>query len=201
MLGMHLNWNDYIQRLKDELDRLDWDQVRSLSDLIFDAWQNNRFVFCIGNGGSAATAVHYVADLGKNTNSQQDLLKQTGKRLKILSLCDNAPWITALGNDLAYDQIFVQQLINFASPGDLLIAVSGSGNSPNILQAVEWGNAHGLITFGMTGFGGGKLKEIQKAGVHVALDDMAMVESIHGSIGHWLVDDLGARMQKIGKYA
>ena len=88
-------------------------------------------------------------DLGKSTLRPDDLRDESKKRLKVLSLTDNAGWIMAVGNDLAYDQIFVQQLMNYGRPGDLLIAISGSGNSPNILKAVEWSNHHGLITFGL----------------------------------------------------
>ena len=91
------------------------------------------------------------------------------KRLKVLSLTDNVGWIMAVGNDLAYDQIFVQQLMNFGSAGDVVIAISGSGNSPNVLKAVDWANRHGLITFGLTGYGGGKLKQMQQDGLHVEL--------------------------------
>jgi len=120
--------------------------------------------------------------------------------LKVMSLTDNVGWLTALGNDLGYDQIFVQQLMHYASPGDLLIAISGSGNSPNVLAAVDWANRHGVKTFGLTGYQGGKLKQMQQEGFHVPLDDMGMVESVHGCIIHWVVDDLHARVNSDGRY-
>jgi len=201
MLGVHLGVGDYFARLKAELDRVSRADVERLAELVYEAWEKGRFVFVFGNGGSAATASHFAADWGKNSVSPDDLAKIAGRRLKILSLTDNIPWLSALGNDCGYDQIFVQQLVHYASPGDLAIAVSGSGNSPNVLQAVQWANDHGLVTFGLTGYGGGMLKQLQQAGIHVALDDMAMVESIHTCIGHWIVDDLTARINGIGRYA
>jgi D-sedoheptulose 7-phosphate isomerase len=91
--------------------------------------------------------------------------------------------------------------MHYGQPGDLLVAISGSGNSPNVLAAVDWANRHGLVTFGMTGYNGGKLKQVQQAGIHVALDDMGMVESIHACLIHWLVDDLHARTNKDGRHA
>ena len=98
---------------------------------------------------------------GQGLHSRADLRDETKRRLKVLSLTDNVGWLTAIGNDCGYDQIFVQQLMNFGQTGDLAIAISGSGNSPNVLAAVEWANRHGLKTFGMTGFDGGKLKKMQ----------------------------------------
>lgn len=200
MLGADLLWDNYLVRLREELGRVDPAEVQALADALFAAWQKGRFVFVLGNGGSAASAMHLAADLGKNSVSQEDLVAIRGRRLKILSLTDNQGWITALGNDLAYDQIFVQQLANYASAGDLVIAISGSGNSPNVLAAVDWANAHDLVTFGVTGFDGGKLKTKQKAGLHVRLNDMAMVESVHSCVFHWIVDDLWARVNRQGRY-
>ena len=107
----------------------------------------------------------------------------------------------AVGNDLGYDQIFVQQLMNYASHGDLVIAISGSGNSPNVLKAVQWANQQGLKTFGLTGYDGGQLKKEQQEGLHVALDDMGMVESIHLALFHWVLNDVFARINQQGRYA
>jgi D-sedoheptulose 7-phosphate isomerase len=200
MLEVHLGVDDYFARLKTELDRVQRADVERLAGLVYRAWQDGRFVFVFGNGGSAATASHFAADWGKNCVCPEDLAKVAGRRLKVLSLTDNVPWFSALGNDLGYDHVFVQQLVHYASPGDLAIAISGSGNSPNVLKAVQWANEHGIETFGLTGYDGGKLKQIQQAGIHVALHDMAMVESIHACIGHWIVDDLTARISRTGRY-
>lgn len=202
MLGIDLDLPAYFDRLAAELRRLDLDAVRRLADGLYAAWERRRFVFLFGNGGSATTASHLAEDLGKNCLSDA-ALDPTGppaRRLKILSLTDNVGWITALGNDLGYDQIFLQQLMHYAGPGDLAIAISGSGNSPNVLAAVDWANRHGLKTFGLTGYDGGRLKTIQQDGLHVALDDMAMVETLHVAVGHWLVDDLSARVNRQGRH-
>lgn len=201
MLGETLQIAEYFQRLAQELNRLDQRALEDLSQLVFDAWQNDRWVFVCGNGGSAATANHLAQDLAKGLIRDADLRAFKIKRLRSMSLVANVAWVTALGNDLGYDQVFVQQLANYAGPKDVLIAISGSGNSPNILAAVEWANARGLLTYGMTGFGGGRLKQIQHHGLHVALDDMEMVESIHSCVCHWLVDELRARIYKTGRYA
>ena len=117
-----------------------------------------------------------------------------------LSLTDNTPYILAWGNDEGFDRIFVEQLKNFASPGDVLIAISGSGNSPNILNAVEWANRHELRTWGITGYTGGKLQQLARHNLHVALDDMGMVESIHLLLFHWVLNDVYARINRVGRY-
>jgi D-sedoheptulose 7-phosphate isomerase len=140
-------------------------------------------------------------DLGKGTLRFADLRDDSKKRLKVLSLADNLGWITAVGNDLAYDQIFVQQLMNYASAGDLALGISSSGNSSNVLRAVDWANGHGLTTFGLTGYDGGKLRRIQQHGVHVDLADVGMVESIHLCLFHWVLDDVHSRINRLGRYA
>ena len=112
----------------------------------------------------------------------------------MLSLTDNTPYILAWGNDEGFERVFVEQLKNLARPGDLLIAISGSGNSPNVLLAVDWANRNGLKTFGCTGFSGGKLRALAKHGLHVPLDDMGIVESLHLTAFHWVVDDMYRRI-------
>ena len=201
MLGAQLDSHAYLARLQAEVARINQDDMKLWADLIYDAWKNDRFVYIIGNGGSGTTASHMAEDLGKSTLKSEDLKDESKKRLKVLSLTDNAGWIMAVGNDVSYDQIFVQQLMNYGRPGDLLVAISGSGNSPNILSAVGWANRHGLVTFGLTGYGGGKLKQVQKHGLHVALDDMGMVESIHLCLFHWVLNDVYARINREGRYA
>jgi len=201
MLGVTLDENDYLARLNVEIERIDRAALQRWSDLIFEAWQNKKWVFLFGNGGSGTTASHMAEDLGKSTLREADLADESKQRLKVLSLTDNAGWLMAVGNDLAYDQIFVQQLMNYGSQGDVVIAISGSGNSPNVLNAVDWASRHGLKTFGLTGYEGGQLKEIQHDGLHVALTDMGMVESIHLCLFHWVLNDVFARINLEGRYA
>ncbi|MDA1053144.1 MAG: SIS domain-containing protein [Planctomycetota bacterium] len=201
MLGATLASDAYLQRLNEEVRRIDQAAMQRWADLIFQCWENSRFVFIFGNGGSGTTASHMAEDLGKSTLHERDLKDESKKRLKVLSLTDNAGWLMAVGNDLAYDQIFVQQLMNYGSAADLVIAISGSGNSPNVLNAVDWANRHGLTTFGLTGYAGGKLKQMQTDGLHVQLDDMGMVESIHLCLFHWVLNDVFARINHEGRYA
>ena len=200
MLGAELTTTDYMARLHEELNRIDQSEMQKMADLIYEAWQNERFVFIFGNGGSGTTASHMAEDLGKSTLFEKDLGDESKKRLKVLSLTDNQGWIMAVGNDVGYDQIFQQQLMNYGGQGDVVIAISGSGNSPNVINAVDWANRHGLVTFGLTGFSGGKLKEIAQAGLHSPLDDMGMVESIHLCVFHWVLNDVFARINQVGRY-
>lgn len=194
MLGWHLGAREYLKRVGEELLRVDVRQIEQLADLIFDCYQQGRFVFICGNGGSGANASHFCEDLGKGTLCREDFDNDQRKRLKVLSLTDNTPYILAWANDEGFDRVFVEQLKNLASPGDLLIAISGSGNSPNVLRAVEWANRHALTTFACTGFNGGKLKQLAHYHLHVPIDDMGIVESIHLTIFHWVLDNLYARI-------
>ena len=201
MLGINLDATEYLARFCGELERLDTASMERWAELIFAAWQHERFVYVFGNGGSATTATHISEDLGKSSLPEEDLLEGRKKRLKILSLTDNVGWISALGNDLGYEHVFSQQLMNYGRPGDLVIAISGSGNSGNVLRAVDWANDNGLTTFGLTGFDGGKLRRIARYGLHVPLRDMGMVESIHLTVFHWVLNDVFARINGEGRYA
>src|SRR5438552_2435789 len=165
----------YLDEFSALLKKVDSKEVETLVDLVADAYRNDRFVFIIGNGGSGANASHLCEDLGKGT--LHNFEKQ--KRLKVLSLTDNTPYILAYGNDLGYDRIFVEQLKNFAEPGALLLSISGSGNSANVLKAVEWANAYGLTTAGITGYDGGKLRNLCQHNLHVPSFNMCAVASVH----------------------
>jgi len=201
MLGSKLDASQYLHHLTAQLESVSPADLQRWATLIYEAWQSDRFVFICGNGGSGTTASHMSEDLGKSLLRQDDLHDESKKRLKVLSLTDNVGWIMAVGNDLDYDQIFVQQLMNYGRQGDVVIAISGSGNSANVLNAVDWANRHGLATFGLTGFDGGKLKQIQRDGIHIPIDDMGMVESIHLCLFHWVLDDVFGRINHVGRYA
>jgi D-sedoheptulose 7-phosphate isomerase len=190
MLAANLGARDYLDRVCREIQRIDASQLETVADLIERAYHADRFVFVIGNGGSASSASHLCEDLNKCT--LRDFESQ--KRLKVLSLTDNTAGIMAWANDEGYDRVFLEQLKTYASPGDLLLAISGSGNSPNILRGVEWANAHGLITVGITGYSGGKLREIAHHSLHCPVDDMGTAESLHLVAFHWLIGDLYRRM-------
>src|SRR6476661_5711007 len=179
MIGRQMDPKSFLRRVGQELERINPAEVQTLADWIWDVYVAGRFVFVIGNGGSGSNASHFCEDMGKGTLARKFFDDDSKKRLKVLSLTDNTPYILAWGNDEGFDRVFVEQLKNLASPGDLLVAISGSGNSPNILRAVDWANNHGLTTFGCTGFGGGKLRTHARHNFHVPIEDMGIVESIH----------------------
>jgi D-sedoheptulose 7-phosphate isomerase len=188
-----MDFNSYKQTLNSSLDKLNYSEIERFLDLLVDAYQNDKFVFVIGNGGSAANASHLAQYLAKGTRHSNE----QKKRLRALSLTDNLPFITAQGNDVGYDTIFVQQLRTYANKGDYLIAISGSGNSPNIVQAIDWANNNGLTTIGITGFDGGKLKKMAHHSVNVELNDMCTSESIHSIIFHYVILELRERLKDL----
>ena len=180
------SWTRYQSEISDLMGHVDPAEVEALIGALAHAYREGRFVFICGNGGSGANASHLCEDLGKGTLG--DFEGQ--KRLKVISLTDNTPYILAWANDQGYERIFVEQLKNLAQPGALLIAISGSGNSANVLRAVEYANTNGMHTFGITGFDGGRLRRIANRCLHVPSDDMGMVEAVHGVIFHHLIDVL-----------
>jgi D-sedoheptulose 7-phosphate isomerase len=197
MLGTTLDVAPFLKRVGEELLRIDPAEVRALADAMWRAHQDGRLIFLIGNGGSGSNASHFCEDVGKGTLRRQDFDDDRKKRFRILSLTDNTPYILAWGNDEGFDRVFVEQLKNLAAKDDLLIAISGSGNSPNILRAVNWAKENGLHTFGCTGFSGGKLRGLAHQALHVPLDDMGIVETVHLAAFHWVVDHLHARLAAV----
>src|ERR1700756_4544947 len=196
MLGIQLDAPAFLERVGQELQHINPAEVRALADAIFECYEKDRMVFLCGNGGSGSNASHFCEDLGKGTLRREDFENDRKRRLRVLSLTDNTPYILAWANDEGFDRVFVEQLKNLARPGDLLIAISGSGNSPNVLRAVDWANRNGLKTFGCTGFSGGKLRTLAQQGFHVPLGDMGIVGWIHVTAFHWVVDDLHRRLSK-----
>lgn len=152
--------------------------IAELIELLHIAREGKKQIFTCGNGGSAATASHFANELGKGASHGRE------KKFRILSLTNDVSWITSLANDLSYDQIFVEQLKNYAEPDDLLIAFSGSGNSANVIQAIEWGNDHQLITIGLTGRPGGKLGRLARHTIFVESSHTGHIEEGHFLIQH-----------------
>lgn len=137
-------------------------------------------IYAIGNGGSASTASHFVNDMGKGASIGRET------RFKTIPLTDNVEWMTALSNDLCYEDVYVEQLKNFAEPGDVLLAISGSGNSENVLRAVRYANEVGCVTIGFTGFEGGKLRELVQHCVVIPSDHMGRIEDMHLILQHMI---------------
>ncbi|MGA2547166.1 MAG: SIS domain-containing protein [Rectinemataceae bacterium] len=175
----------YFDRIKATVDRVSREEVNCLLGLLLDALEGGRTVFTMGNGGSASTASHYAADFNKGLSYGK------ARRFRFICLSDNVPTLTAYANDVAYDEVFVEQLRNFLEPGDLVIAISGSGNSRNVLKAIEYANRSGAITVGLTGYDGGELKRIARHGVHVPIDDMQVTEDLHMVLDHLAYAVLG----------
>ena len=154
---------NYIAAQHQALDSVPVAEIERLAQSVRAAWLKDGQIFAIGNGGSAANASHFATDLGKGASDRLP------RRVRVLSLTDNVAWLTALGNDYSFDDAFVRQLENYARKGDLLIAASVSGSSPNLVRAFEWANAHGLETAAIVGAKRGRLAEI--AGQAIVVDD------------------------------
>jgi D-sedoheptulose 7-phosphate isomerase len=174
----------YIDGLKKCLDLLSLDQIAQVIGYLEAAIRSGSRIFIIGNGGSAATASHMACDLGKNTFKER--YTDPENRFQVMALTDNTPWITALANDLGYDHIFSEQLKNLITRGDLVIAISGSGNSKNILEGIKIAKELGAKVVGLLGFDGGKAKEMVDAFILVESDQYGYVEDIHMVLDHLL---------------
>ena len=174
----------FAERYKAELARaletIDLERVEAAIALLARAREENRRIFVFGNGGSAATASHFVTDMVKGASYGR------GKRFRIMALTDSLPTITAYSNDVGYDCIFAEQLKNFAEPGDVVIALSGSGNSPNVLRAVEYANSIGCRTIALSGRDGGALGKLAELHLHLAHPHMGRIEDGHMVMLHMI---------------
>ncbi|MFH1521132.1 MAG: SIS domain-containing protein [Candidatus Micrarchaeota archaeon] len=168
----------YCSNLKLAIDLIEESDVVRLADLLIKARDEGHFVYVFGNGDSANNATHFAADLSKG------IILPGKKHLKIFSLNLNVPLMTAWANDISYENIFKEQLVDLLKPGDIVIALSGSGNSPNVLSAIEYANGVGAITVGISAMGGGKLTKLTKHSIIAKTDNMEIAEDIHWIIGH-----------------
>lgn len=171
---------DYITKQKQTLDTIPLEKVTEIVTLFREALEKDSQIFVFGNGGSAANASHFVTDLGKGSSDK------TWRRFRCLSLNDNTPWISALGNDYAYDEIFVRQLMNFANPGDILFVMSVSGNSPNLVKAVSWARGKGISVIALVGANKGTLATLADIAVVVNDSHYGRVEDAHMGICHMI---------------
>lgn len=178
----------YVDQFTNLLARLDKTGIDRLADLIFDAWRDDRQVFVFGNGGSAYNASHHVCDYVKTAAADG------ARPLRAISLNDNIGISTAVGNDIGYEDVFRFPLSAYAKPADIALAISCSGNSPNVLRACEWAAANGLVVVALTGFAGGRLKELEDLHVNIPSDNYGIVEDLHLSIGHMVSQMLRSRI-------
>jgi D-sedoheptulose 7-phosphate isomerase len=175
---------DYANRLAEALVSQDWSIVTELSSDLAQARKERRQVFLCGNGGSAATAMHWANDLLYGVN------KLGHGMLRVHALPANSSVLTCLANDISYAEVFATQLQALASPGDLLVVISGSGNSPNVIRALEEARHLGLKSYALLGFTGGQCKGLADVSIHFPIDDMQLVEDLHMIVGHMLMKSL-----------
>lgn len=165
---------------REATDTIPTQAVAQIIQKLQRALAEDRQVFVFGNGGSASNASHFATDLGKGSSDK------IGKRFRVVSLNDNVSWITALGNDYAYDQVYVRQLMNYAKPGDVVLVMSVSGNSPNVVKAVEWAKEHGLWTSALVGGKRGRLAELADLAIVVPTEHYGRAEDVQMTICHML---------------
>ncbi|GLX50934.1 phosphoheptose isomerase [Streptomyces hygroscopicus subsp. hygroscopicus] len=176
----------YLSRMREALAKVSTTDLTWLAETFEQAYLAGRTLFVCGNGGSAATASHLAVDLSKNTRT-------TGRPpVRTVSLVDHVPALTAWANDFGYDQVFAGQLAGLAQPGDLVVGISTSGNSPNVLEALRYGRAHGMITVGLLGPDGGLARELCDAYVLAPADSIEEQEDIHMSLAHILTRHMRA---------
>lgn len=173
--------NEYFTEVKNVFLKINTEKIELLANKIREVKKNGGVVFVIGNGGSASTSSHLSCDLMKNTISNYDSHKN---RLKVVSLTDNIAIISAYGNDISYDEIFSQQLKSLVNKNDLLIAISGSGNSGNIMKAVEFSKQQGIFVFGLLGGNGGHVLPMCNESIVVNSNNYGVIEDLHMMIGH-----------------
>ncbi len=171
---------EYLKAQKAALDSISVSEVARLIEQFREALRLDRQIFVFGNGGSAANASHFATDLGKGSSDR------IGRRFRVLSLNDNVSWMTALGNDYAYEDVFVRQLMNYGRPGDLAFALSVSGGSPNVVRAMEWARDNGLGTIALVGGKRGKLADIAETVLAIDSPHYGRVEDAHMGICHMI---------------
>lgn len=184
---------DYFSALSEMLDKIDADTIDKYAEMLFDAWKEDHAVFVFGNGGSASCASHHVADYVKTAEVDGQ------RRLRAFSLVDNKEMLTALGNDVSYDDIFIHPLETYSKPGDIAVGISCSGNSPNLVNACLWAKENGLTTVAITGFSGGKIGEIVDLHINFSNDNYGVVEDLQLAVGHIVAQILKLKVTEEGR--
>ncbi len=186
----HELFNKYLNSLKETIVELNLNELEQIVDALQEAQKNARQVFLFGNGGSAATASHFACDLAKIAAVPRK------PPLRAISLTDNVAMMTAIANDISYDDIFVEQMSVLWNRGDLAIGISASGNSPNVLKAIEYAKKHGGRSIGFSGFGGGKLAKIADLNITFSVHNYGVVEDMHLVLTHLISQAFRQRLQK-----
>ena len=168
----------YFDELREVMSKIQPDRLEKIINLIMDAYKKEKQIFIFGNGGSAATASHFACDMNKCASMG---LK---KKFKVICLNDSISSVLAYANDMSYADIFAEQLKNFLKPGDLVIGISGSGNSENVLKAIKYANKNGAKTIGLSGFNGGKIANVAQFSFVARINDMQKIEDVHLVVCH-----------------
>ena len=171
---------EYYRGLADTMLKLDYEQISAAMNALVNCYEHGGTVYVFGNGGSAATASHMVCDFNKGVS-----LKKS-KKFNFICLSDNTPILTALANDISYDDVFAYQIEKILNKDDLVLAISGSGNSKNIIKAINVAKAQGVKIIGMTGYDGGQLYKLSDYHLHAPINDMMKAEDIHMSFDHMM---------------
>jgi D-sedoheptulose 7-phosphate isomerase len=182
-------YKTYFSKLKQALDNIDTESIENVVDILLQCREDQGTMYIFGNGGSAANASHIAGDFLKGISYGMN------KRFKTHCLNDNIAGTTAITNDLSYDEVFVEQLKTYLEPGDVVIGISGSGNSENVVKALKWARDNNATTVGLTGYQGGKLKEIAEVNIHVPIKDMEITEDLHTVIFHAIKQEVNRRIK------
>lgn len=173
--------NTYLEHEVATLKALDAHEINAALNLLLETFETGNTVFVFGNGGSSATASHYQNDFNKGVS------EHTEKKFNFQCLNDNVATVMAVANDIGFEEVFRFQLVGHMKPGDVVLAISGSGNSKNVLNAVEYAKSQGAKVIGLTGFNGGKLKELSDVSLHVPINSMQITEDIHMVFDHLMM--------------
>lgn len=190
MENFHGKSKNYFEKLQHVIASLNFADMDHAVQLILHAWQQGKQIITLGNGGSALTALHYINDWNKSIFLSHKL------PFRGRTLVDNLGLIMAYANDISFADVFVEQLKNILQPGDLVIAISGSGDSENVIRAVQYANTHNAVTLGLCGFQGGRLKNLAQHVIWSPIDDMQLSEDIHAIFGHIVMQSLCAYQQE-----
>ena len=187
---MRSDASEYLSSLRRTVDSIDIGQVTDVADVLLDAYRNRKRIYVFGNGGSADTALHFECDFNKG------VMDDSKKRFKFRCLNANSMIMTAISNDHGYENVFRMQLADNLEEGDLILAISASGNSENVIRAVEYARSEGCKIISMTGYDGGKLLRMSDYPIHVESDNMQIVEDTHMMIHHLLATIVAKRLGK-----
>lgn len=180
----------YIKKMRKAFDEFPHKQFEEMVNIFLKALMEKKTIFVMGNGGSGATASHWACDMNKGCSFQND------KRFKMICLNDNIPTLLAYANDICYEDVFLEQLKNFLNKDDIVIGISTSGNSKNVIKAIEYAKSMEAITIGLVGYSGGKLIKLVKVAVHIPVEDVQIVEEVHLMVAHMTMQCV---LEKIGR--